>query len=456
MQPRFSVARRLTALLVGSILCAGANAGEPFQLEEPATDVRVRQVATEVRTSGRIYTNAGGGKTSEHPLSAMAAFRYRERRLPPAGREALSLRALREFELATLQTRVADFDTSVDLPAEQRLVVARGDRSGVQCYSPGSSMTRETVDLLELPGDPLVLSALLPATPVEPGAQWKPSDWVAQMLASIEAIDKIDINCRLASADAAAAAVEFSGSVKGQKFGANTEVAISGSLSYDCKESLIRNATIRYVIKSSIGTINPGIDATVDVTIERTPASSTGRLTAAVADAIPLEPAPADLLLTFPAAPWGMQFRHDRNWHIFQALLEGTPRVVILRLMEQGSLICQCNISPINAAPPGKHTPLEQFEADIQQALGTKFKRITSHDKRTTDDGRTILRVVAEGEMLVPGEKADVSIPTHWIYYICADRSGKQVSLVFVIEPAYVELLAGRDLELVNSLTFTR
>jgi hypothetical protein len=58
--------------------------------------------------------------------------------------------------------------------------------------------------------------------------------------------------------------------------------------------------------------------------------------------------------------------------------------------------------------------------------------------------------------MLVPGDKADVSIPTNWLYYICADRSGKQVSLVFVIEPAYVEFLAGRDLELVKSLTFTR
>jgi hypothetical protein len=295
---------------------------------------------------------------------------------------------------------------------------------------------------------------MLPPTAVEVGAQWKPSDWVSQMLASIEAVDKIDITCRLASADVATAAIEFTGSVTGQKFGANTEMTISGSLAFDRQASIIQSATIKYVIRSSIGTINPGIDATVDVTIERTPSTSTGRLTASVADAIPLEPAPADLLLTFPAAPWGMQFRHDRNWHIFQALLEGTPRVVILRLMEQGSLICQCNISPINAAPPGQHTPLEQFEADIQQALGNKFRRIASHDKLTTDDGRTILRVVAEGEMLVPGDKTDVSIPTNWLYYICSDRSGKQVSLVFVIEPAYVELLAGRDLELVRSLTF--
>ncbi len=456
MLQRMLVARRLAACVLSLIgLASQCCAFDAVTLAEPAADVRVRLVATEVRTDGKVYTNAGNGKSNEHPLSAMAAFRYRERRLPPGGREAQSLRALREFELATLQTRVANHDTSVDLPAGSRLVVARGERSGIQCYAPGAPMTRESADLLELPGDPLILTALLPLTPVEIGAEWKPSDWVSQMLASIEAIDAINITCRLAAADARTATVEFSGSVRGQKFGANTEIGLTGEMTFDREQEFIRAATIHYTIKSSIGTINPGIDAKVDVTIERSAATSSGRLTSAVADAIPLEPAPADLLLTFPAAPWGIQFRHDRQWHVFQALLEGTPRVVILRLMEQGSLISQCNISPIAAAPPGKHTPLEQFQADIRQALGDKFKRIAAQDTISTDDGRTILRVLTEGEMLVKGEKADVSIPTNWIYYICADRSGKQVSLVFVIEPAYMEMLAGRDLELVKSLTFS-
>ena len=456
MLQRTHLARRLSAWFLLMAAAAGeAAAFEAVTLAEPATDTRVRLVATEVRTTGKVYTNAGNGKTSEHPLQAVAAFRYRERRLPPGGRDAESLRALREFELATMQTRVANHDTGIDLPANLRLVVARGQRSGMQCYAPGAVMTRESADLLELPGDPLILTALLPQTPVEIGAEWKPSDWASQMLASIEAIDAVNVNCRLAAADAQVATIEFSGAVTGQKFGANTEIGITGSLSFDRGRSFIKGATIQYTIKSSIGTINPGIDATVDVTIERTAATSAGRLTDAVADAIPLEPAPADLLLQFPAAPWGVQFRHDRQWHIFQALLEGTPRVVILRLMEQGSLICQCNISPIGAAAPGKHTPLQQFEADIQQALGDKFKRVAARDTLTTDDGRTILRVQAEGELVVKADQTGVSIPTNWIYYICADRSGKQVSLVFVIEPAYLELLAGRDLELVRSLTFT-
>src|SRR5262245_39399793 len=106
--------------LLSVLCCLPASLGrsaEEVTLEEADTDVRVRQVATEVRTAGKVFTNAGSGKTSEHPLSAMAMFRYRERRLPPAGRDYRSLRALREFEMAKMQTQVAGHDGGADLPA---------------------------------------------------------------------------------------------------------------------------------------------------------------------------------------------------------------------------------------------------------------------------------------------------------------------------------------------------
>ena len=429
---------------------------EEVTLEEAATDVRVRQVATEVRTDGHIYTNAGNGKTSEHDLSAMAAFRYRERRLPPAGRDFQSLRALREFELATMQTRVAGLDSGTELPPKQRLVVVHGRRNGLEAYCPGQSMNRESVDLLELPGDPLILSALLPRTPVTPGSQWQAPEWAIQMLTTLEAIDKVSLNCRLASSTASDAVIEFTGSANGQRYGANTDVTISGRIVFDRNLNMIRQATAKYGIKSSIGTINPGIDATVDVTVDRQLSDSPGRLVDALADALPLEPPAADLLLDFAAPPWGVALSFDRNWYVFQALFEGTPQVAILRLMENGSLICQCNLSPIAAVAPGEHTPIEQFEADIQQALGDKFKQITSRDRLPVEDGRSILRLVVDGEMTVNSDKGMVKLPMNWIYYLCADRSGKQLSFVFVVEPAYMQLLAGRDAAMVKSVRFTR
>ena len=94
-----------------------------------------------------------------------------------------------------MQTQVASHDSGAELPPKQRLVVVHGERGGLQCYCPEQSMSRETVNLLELPGDPLILSALLPRTPVTPGAQWKAPEWTAQMLATLEAVDKVELNC---------------------------------------------------------------------------------------------------------------------------------------------------------------------------------------------------------------------------------------------------------------------
>ena len=449
--------RRCASALIGILWLATTRPGaaaDDISLAEPATDQRVKLVACEVHTSGKIYTNAGGGRTADHELSSAAAFRFRERRLPPAGRDEQSLRALREFEMATMQTRVADHDTKIELPPDLRLIVAHGERAGIESYAPGQSMTRDAVELLQLPSDPLLLTALLPQTATQVGGEWSPSDWAAQMLASIEAVQDTDLTCRLASADSKKAEITFTGTITGQRHGANTEVAIDGKLTFDRQHNFVRSATTDYQIKSSVGTINPGIDAKVNLRMERTLKTTPGGLTDAALEATPLEPTREETMLLFEAPPWNLEFRHDRNWYVFQALFEGTPQVAILRLMEHGSLICQCNVSPIPSAQPGKHTSLEQFEADIEQALGKRFQRFTSREQIPTDDGRSLFRVVAEGEVTLKGQEEQVTIPMQWIYFLCADRSGQQLSFVFTVEPAYLELLNGRDVEMVRSLRF--
>jgi hypothetical protein len=316
-------------------------------------------------------------------------------------------------------------------------------------------MTRESVDLLELPGDPLALTALLPRGPVEAGGEWKPAEWAPQMLATIEAVDQLDMNCRLASADNASARVEFTGRVTGQRQGANTEVDISGHLVFDRLQMLIVSAAAKYTIKTSIGATTPGIDATVDVTVDRSLSPSPGRLTDKLAESVPLEPPAQVQELVFEAAPWGVRLTHDRNWHVFQSLLEGSLRVVILRLMDRGNLICQCNISPVASVSPGQATPPEQFESDVRQALGKRLLQVNAREQIPAE-GATIVRLVTSGEIELAGEQATVKLPMNWIYYLCTDTSGKQVSFVFSIEPAYLEALAGRDLAMVKSLRFVK
>jgi hypothetical protein len=455
-QHNWFVVRCLLFAAVATFSVTAATAAETYTLEETATDTRIKLVVTDVRITGKAYTNAGGNKTNSHDLEASAAFRYRERRLPPAGRDAQALRVVREFEQATTQTRIAGQDSRVDLPQQLRLIVASGRREGVHSYCPEALLTRNSLDLLELPGDPLALLALLPREPAELGATWKPADWCAQMLASVEAVQQTDLMCTLSTVDDAVAQIDFTGRVVGQRAGANCEVDVSGRLVFDRVGHIVRGAAVQYNVKSSVGTVTPGIDVQLNVTVERSLDKSTGRLTDALVQSVPLEPAAEDLQLEFDAGPWGVRLQHDRHWYVFQSLLEGTPRVVILRLLDRGGLICQCNISPVPAAPAGEHTPLEQFEADIRQALGDKFKGVVARERVPTDDGRSLFRVVTEGAFEVAGDKGNVTIPMNWMYYLCADRSGKQVSFVFAVEPAFRPALADRDIEMVRSLQFVQ
>jgi hypothetical protein len=189
--------------------------------------------------------------------------------------------------------------------------------------------------------------------------------------------------------------------------------------------------------------------------MQRALETSPGRLTDQFASANSLQPDDSQLLLQFDAEPWGMNFRHGRDWYVFQAILESNPKVVILRLMDQGSLICQCNISPVPAAPAGEHASLDQFEADIAEALGDNLERIVSRDEIPSDDERKIFRFVTEGHIQVAGNAGAVEIGMQWIYYLVAAPSGKQVSAVFAIEPAYLETLAGRDVEMMRRVRFT-
>ena len=425
-------------------------------LREPEGSERVVQASVSVTTSGSVFTSGGKEKSQKLPIEAKAKFRFRERRLPSGGRDAASLRAVREFEVASLDTTISGRESKQELPEGNRLIVASGAETGVWVYCPGSMLSRETMDLLELPGEPLALQALLPASEVEVGDKWAPNAWAVQMLATVEAVQKSEMNCELTSLKGNTATIAIEGSVLGQRYGANTEVKVSGELTYDIKAQLIASAKLAYQMKANIGTVSPGIDARVDTVVTRQVVPTQGKLTDKLVEDLPVSPPRGAEMLTFDAAPWKAQLLHERRWHLFQAVLEGTSQVVIFRLMEDGSLICQCNVTQIPKAAPGQHASLEQFESDIKTSLGQRFKAMQPYEKIPDDNGQTIYRFIAEGQTTLASGKEAIEVPMQWHYYLLAAPNGQQLSFVFAIEPKLVEQLAERDLEMVRSVRFVK
>ncbi len=432
-----------------------AFAADKIELAEPETDVRMRLVRSHVQVSGQLQTAAGGGKKIPLKLNADAQYRFLERRLTGAGRDAETLRAARIYRFANNDAEVTPADapagaapkkSTLKLPETRHLIVAHGRREGALLFSPTATLTYDQLDLISTPGDSLSLLSLLPREEIAIGDSWKPETWAVQMLCGIEAMTKGEITCKLEEADANTARVSFAGSAEGATLGAPTTVQLTGEFTFDRLAKLMTRARVKQTEARAIGAAKPGLEVTANVAIERSLAddNSEAKLLGDTAvAAIPLEPAPEMQLLRFES--WGLRFYHDRGWHQFHQ----TNDVAVLRLMEQGGLVAQVNVSPIPAAASGSHTSEEQFQTDIRQSLGKRLKSITKAEPikpRNANDRRFLFRVTADGE-------AD-GVPMTWFYHLCAAPTGQQVSFVFAVETKNLDKFNNRDLNLVRLLEF--
>ncbi|MBW3541683.1 MAG: hypothetical protein KY476_15550 [Planctomycetes bacterium] len=412
-----------------------------FSLDEPADDRRVLAVSSRLSVDGKLETALGGGKSQTLPLVVEATHVYSERRLAGAGRGPEALRSLRAYERAEATIEVNDQTSSSRLGPERPLIVAHGRREGLELYCLGERLRYSELELLRTAGDPLIALGMLPRMEVTVGQTWTAESWVIQTLTGTEAVLKSDLACTLESVAGDVAKVGFKGKLEGATLGATAELSLTGHYLYDMKSHYLSHLELTQTEKRSVGAVSPGLDVTAKVVVDQKPAPSTGRLTDDATRAVPLEPDPQDLALALEL-PWKVRLVHGRNWHVYHQ----RERVAVLRLMDRGSLIAQCNVTPVAPAAPGKHTPEKEFLDDVGTALGERLKKIEAAEEVKSQSGRYIFRVVARGEAN--------GLPVHWIYYLCADPSGRQVSLVFAVETSLREKLEGDGLPVVERLEF--
>ena len=445
----------LGCLFVVVLVTRSVVAADAIEISEPESDARIRSVRSHVQVVGEQMTPTGGGKVIPLKLSLDAQYRFLERRLSGAGRDAETLRSVRLYRFANSEIEVTPADapagappkkSTLKLPETKHLIVAQGRREGPFLYSSTATLTFDQLDLIRTPGDSLALLGLLPREAINVGDTWKPESWAVQMMSGLEAMLKGEITCKLEEATDAAARITFTGSAEGATVGATSGIQLVGELTFDRQQKLINKARVKQTEKRSVGAVSPGFEVTASVVLERSLAEETNDAKllsdAAVAE-IPIEPAPEMQFLRFES--WGLRFYHDRNWHQFHQ----TKETAIFRLMEQGSLVAQVNVSPIPAAVAGSHTPEDQFLADIKKSLGKKLKAVKSTEQlpaRNAADRRYLLKVIIEGE-------AD-GVPMTWHYYLCASPTGQQVAFVFAIETKQLEKFGNRDQTIVRLLEF--
>jgi len=434
--------RPSVCLTVGLVLLgasAGARGQKPIRLAEPSELPAAYAVELRTTVTGKLLTAIGEGKAASLPLKAQGRFEYVEL-LVGRGAAPVALFSIRHYRQARSEVEVSGRKRTSDLSPLKRRLVALGRPEGVLVYCPDALLSYDDVQLLQTPGDSLAVLPLLPDRSVDVGQSWQPAPWVLPMLAGVEAVKESRLTCRLQSVESGRATVTVEGQLEGAVYGAVTSVKVRGTLVFNTSSRCLTELRLTQTEKRMIGSVSPGLDVEAKVELRRRPTSAPEDLLKRARQLSP-DPPPDRLLLqqTFFG---DVVCQFDRRWHVFHA----SPQVAVLRLVENGTFLSQCNLSPIPSAPPGRHVPKARFVEDIQRSLGERFQTLVKDGEVPADDGRFIYRVVVHGK--------DGGLNMQWNYYLVAAPNGRQVSLVFAVERENLERFGDRDLQFVRRLRF--
>lgn len=403
---------------------------EPKYLLSPASDsTSLQRVRVAIEIQGELKTNPDGKKVSRIPLAVNAALNYEEK---VTGSEA-NRRAARYYEEARADLKIKDNVETTSLHDDHRLILVRTAKNESVFLSPLGPLTRDELDLLDVPGNSSIAPSLLPGREVKIGESWTPEDVVLASLLGLEAISKSDATATLTKVDGETAIIDMAGFVQGAVGGVATEIELKAKLNFDLADRRLTWLAMALKENRSIGHAEPGFETVARVRVAMQPVESLPRLTDKLLADLPADTDSGAALLKLESPKAGFRVLYDKRWRV----MVDRSDVAILRLVERGDLIAQCNISPLPESAPGKHLSLEEFKGEIEEALGKNFGQIVEAKQSKTESGLHVLRIVASG--------VSSELPIQWIYYHVSSDGGRRAAYVFTMEARLAERFGAAD-----------
>jgi hypothetical protein len=439
-----NVARSAGLGLLGLIAVASAISplayGQEVNLSASNSGSGYQEVRVVIEVEGKLKVNPDGKEVQHVPLKATADLQYVERALEGKLRSGPTV--VRHYQQAEAKIRLRDTDMTNSLREERQLIARQTLEGQPVHFSPLGPLTREELELIEAPASGISLSALLPGRAVKVGGEWKLDDKVAGQLFNLEAVNQQDITCKLESVKDDVAVASLEGTVAGAIGGISSDLELKGKLNFDLTKRTVTWLTLAINERRAIGHAQPGFEVTTRLKMVAAPRDEARELSDQVLAPLQVTADSGQTLVEFTAEEAGFQLIHDRRWLVMVDRHDAT----ILRLVDRGDLIAQCNISPLPTLPEGQGLTLEGFQNDVKQALGKSFGEVVEAAQEAGDDGVAVQRVTVSG---AAGE-----LPIQWTYYHLFNDKGRRASLVFTIEGSLVDRFAQIDRELISGFHF--
>jgi hypothetical protein len=408
-----------------------------------AGEVQQVQVSLDVEGKLSIAPPAGESRAAaDLPMRVQVRLGYHEKALAVAPKDRVRARAARHYGEIQAEIRVGASQSAPDLSKDRRLIVAEDSSNRHTLFSPYGPLQPDELELIDVPASSLLLPALLPNRGVAIGETWRHEDGLVASLLGLDSVTQADLASTLKEVSGKVAKVQLAGQVSGAVGGVASQIDATGSYSVDLERGRILWIALTIKEKRSPGPAEPGFEVAARVRVFLGEAQEPAKLADKALAGLPLAAEPGTTLLDFRSRQGGFAILCDRRWNI----VSDRKELSVLRRVEAGDMVGQCNVMRLDDLPAGKHTQLEEFQEEVRRALGASLVQFTEAAQLSTEAGLRVLRIEAIGAVM--------EVPVAWTYYLLSDNQGRRAALIFTTQDKSAERFAGADRALAGGFRF--
>jgi hypothetical protein len=407
------------------------------------TPSQIDRVKVEWKVGGEVI-DVVDKKEHREKLSVVCNLDYEEKTLQVPTKAQDPSTSLRYYHQAEADEKIGEHAFKPVLRPQHSLIAVRISSQKPLLFCPSGSLTREELELVDVQGNSLLMDRFLPDKPVAVGDAWQPSEELMAQLLSLDEVGQTDVKCELMEITDEVARFEMKGNVSGAADGVTASIEMKARYRYDLKRKRIDWLGMVVRERRQTSPVSDGLEVAAQLQVLIAPAEGTSRLDQSDSTELVLNPTAESTQLSHISKEGGWELLYDRNWHVYRD--QKDLAAAVLRRIEQGEMIAQCNVSALAPREPDKLVSLEKYQEDIQHALGSDFKEFVEAGQTVDKANRRVLRVVVRGTAS--------ALPIVWNYYHIADQQGRQMACVFTFEEKYADRLGKADREIIDSLRF--
>ncbi len=331
-------------------------------------------------------------------------------------------------------------------PEVALLVAERQQQDGpVVVVSPAGPLTRSELEVVQAIGDPLALSDMLPGRTTGLGRHWRVGPFAAQALSGYDVITANALDASLESIDRTRARIQIHGRIEGSANGGNGLITCEGTVTFDRQMGWIDRLEVNRAETRSPGPVEMGLDVKSTLTMTRSADPPPATLTDAGLAQLNLEITPRSQRLLLLAPDGKATLLHDRHWFSFW----DDPKLSVLKRVEGGQVVAQCNLSVGPAAGQGRHQDPTQFRDDVRRALKGRFVQFLGSGEVGGDPAGGFRYKVG-----IQGHEGDLGVV--WYYYLVASPAGDQLVAIFTLADQYAKAFGDQDVAMLGTLRWNR